>query len=223
MVQANQNTYIPKEIAKVELDKNKREYIKNKIFPTLSKSQINDLIIKILQQTLEKVVLDGTDWIKKYVPKATGQLQDMLIEALSKYSGSPSSNYNLALWLGTVNVPYIQYVANMPEKMVRHPKGSIYYKEYTRKYQLKDGTIKTYQARVKIDPNRRWVNYYRHRGYINLYDPKAVGRFWGLLKQHLRQRLRNRLHETILMNASAYAIRIKPFTDQFKVVRVDNP
>lgn len=172
--------------AKIEIDANahKRQIIETSL--GLKRGGAGNLINEILKLTLQLTIAQGENWIRKYVPRATGQLQDNLIEHLqgSKYP----ANYIARLFLGVdPKVNYIQYVANMPEHMVRH------------------------------HGQKRWVNYYGQRGTITLWDPQAQGHFWGMLIKFCRAEFKKNLFIAIKSLSAYYHYQTLVFHQQLKV------
>lgn len=78
----------------------------------------------VMNETLLVTVEECRQWIYKYVPKRSGDLQETLIKFLEKSIPPPSlfneiRNVRLTLGAG-VEVPYAKYVRDMTAKQVQH-------------------------------------------------------------------------------------------------------
>ena len=91
----------------------------------LEHNQVKDLIIDILEQTLDLTIADLEEWIDSKVAKRTGKLRDDLKLELNS---SFVRDTLLSLKLGT-HIEYAKFVAEMSTAMVRHSGevGTAYY------------------------------------------------------------------------------------------------
>lgn len=185
-------TFEVKTRAKVEVTQQKVTYIVGKV-PNLKINQVKNLIFKILKEALEKAVKDQKLWVNDYVPKRTGQLREDLIKHLesSKVQGMTAE---LVMGVDETVVPYVKYVNKFNTRNVRH-----------------FGTYTEHSGRYA------YAYYGGHRGRILLNDPKAIGHFWGLMRENGKARLKLRLKDSIKNNTGAIGVPAKPFSDQLKV------
>lgn len=82
-------------------------------------AEVLERLQKLLNYVWDKTEFDMKIWIKKYVPKRTGQLQDALLESLEQ------SYIKVGIWrftLGVINASkkYAEDVNAMNTMMVRH-------------------------------------------------------------------------------------------------------
>lgn len=139
--------------------------------PGLNKQQIREELTTALAVALSQSIDDLMKWIREYVPRATGQLQDHIINQLLSSPGTRSKKpKRISLKVGVdpgTGPHYARYVNALPDGMLQH-----------------QGT-------------RRWVNYYGHYGYITLNDRKAQGGYAGLLRLEAKRVLRENLKDAI--------------------------
>ncbi len=177
-----------KEIAQHRITAEAINYIYNKV-GGLTKTQIENELRQALGIALANTVRKVIAWIERYVPEATGNLKDHLIETTmnspgmeriqARSTGKVSSMpKKVALRVGLSQdnpVPYAKYVNAMSDSQVRHtgmvrhgPRGGIY------------GDV-AYVARHGM------------RGKIILNDPQAVGGYAGLLRMYAREQFKDQL------------------------------
>lgn len=173
-------SFATKNYAQIDMNETKLNYIVGKI-PNLSAAQVKQMVQLIEDTALDKTIKDCENWIKTYVPKATGQLQDNLLQNLKS---SNRHGMKAVLKLGT----------------------SIYYAPYVNRFRT---------SNVRHTGQFRYVYYYGFHGKISLNDPKAVGGYWGLLRQYAKQRFKIHLRDAIRSNTGG--VGAKPFSDQMKV------
>jgi len=188
------NVYGPKVRNTIDITPTKISYILNNV-PGLNRAGVEDIIQNILDEVLKKTMSDLFVWIVKYVPKRTGQLQDSL---LSNLESSKSQNFIAVLRYGT-QLDYVKYVTRYKTENVRHNGeiGYAYYNGYgggTRKHPMRPSPAR-----------------------ILLFDPQAIGGFWGQMKMYAKQRMQLHLRDAIRNQTSAAGVKAKPFSDQMKV------
>lgn len=120
------------------------------------------LMTSILQDTLDWTIKDLEEWIKIYVPKRTGNLQEDLIDNL--YSSWIKNKLTIRLVLKTF-VDYAGDVDAMSDAQVQH-----------------DSTWYEHSGK------RAYAYYHRHHGRIFLDDPEALGGFFEKLQEYARDR-----------------------------------
>jgi hypothetical protein len=92
----------------------------------------SDMLYAILYELLR----EGEEWIRKHVPKRTGQLQEDLLDKLYQ---SKVDDVKLIIELGT-DIPYAEAVEDMLTSQVAHFNewGYAYYGDYSGKILLND-------------------------------------------------------------------------------------
>jgi hypothetical protein len=90
----------------------------------LTYAEVIDFIQTTMDQALELTITETTAWIKKYVPKRSGDLQQTLLDFLDKSRPPPSlftelRNVRLILGVGA-EVKYAKYVIPMTSMQVQH-------------------------------------------------------------------------------------------------------
>jgi len=120
------------------------------------------LIKNIMQDTLDWTIIDVEAWIKEFVPKRTGQLQDNLIKNLQ--SSFIKNNTMIRLVLKTF-IDYALDVNAMSDAQVQH-----------------EGTWLEHSGK------KAYAYYYGYHGRIFLDDPEAVGGFMGKLQEFAKGR-----------------------------------
>ena len=201
-------TYRPRTQVEVRLTQAKYREISRLTGLPLSKCQrYGD---EILKRSMFETINDMEKNINKYVPKATGQLQDSLVKQLH---GSTISNNWLQMKLGTY-VRYMQYVANMRSQRLRHPKAPPIGWNPIRQRNTSRGK----KGSRKRNPNQwRWVNYYGGPRWVRLDDPQAQTNFYSQLVLYMKNQLQK--HIAAEIKDTFRAGQRKPWTDKFKVNR----
>jgi len=108
---------------KIGIEKGKIKYIAKQ--RNLTYDQVLTLIRNILQETLNNTIEDLEKWIKKKVPKRTGQLRDSLIKNLH----SSRVVKGIARLIMGTNIDYAEDVNEYSTQQVRH-QGEVGYAYY---------------------------------------------------------------------------------------------
>jgi len=119
------------------------------------------LLKSVLSETLMLTMKDMQQFIIRFVPKRTGQLQYTL---LKKMESSKIRDGVLIFIIGT-HLRYARDVNQMATSQVQHSS----HKEHSGKW--------------------AYAYYYGHKGRIFLYDPEAIGSFWQILLMYLQKRI----------------------------------
>jgi len=143
----------------ISLKKDSIKYIAGNL--KLSYEETVRLITNILQDALDWTIREMEDWIKKFVPKRTGQLQDNL---LANIKSSRVRDHTLKLIIRT-SIDYAGKVSEMSDAQVQH-----------------DSTWFEHSG------ERAYAYYYGHYGRIYLNDPDAKGDFFQLLQEYGKDR-----------------------------------
>jgi hypothetical protein len=132
--------------------------------------QVRWLVQRALNDALEDTIIEVTDWIKQYVPKRSGDLQESLTSFLEKSIPPPISmdrfsDIRLVLGAGK-EVDYVQYVDQMTNAQVQH-----------------FGT---------------WLEHSGRRAYskgkpVYLDDPQALGAFFDQMVTYGKERFRTNI------------------------------
>lgn len=173
--------------ASVSMTQDKLGYIAGQL-RGLTYQQVVDMVRTILETALYLTKQDLIKWVRAYVPKRTGQLQDNLIEHLEASKMHQGNQLAAFLRFGT-DIWYAPFVNKMPERMVRHSGGPVVYQYY-------------YSGPTKITLN----------------DPLAIGKFMGTMIRHGRERFRHHLRQVRLNITGSVGVSAKPVADQMKVV-----
>ena len=162
-----------------------------------TKAQILDELKMSLGTAFANTIQKVYQWIIKYVPKATGNLQAHLIETMTnspgfkrlqdsigaKTTGTTAAlpkRITLMIGLDPANpVPYAKYVNKMSTGQVQH-----------------SGMV-TVGPRGGHHGDVAWVNRGGYYGKIRLYDPSAIGSYAGLLRMYAREQMKNELKKAI--------------------------
>lgn len=107
----------------IGIEKAKIQYIAGK--RNITYNQVLTLIRNILHETLDLTIKDLEGWIKKKVPKRTGQLRDNLIKNLH----SSRVVQGIARLIMGTNIDYAEDVNQYTTQQVRH-KGEVGYAYY---------------------------------------------------------------------------------------------
>lgn len=143
----------------VTLKKDAISYIAGKLKLSLTDTRL--LIQNILQDTLDWTLLDMEEWIKEFVPKRTGQLQDNLLKNIQS---SRVRDYAIKLIIRT-SIDYAAEVNAMSDAQVQH-----------------DATWREHSGK------KAYAYYYGHYGPIFLDDPNAIGSFMEELQKFSKER-----------------------------------
>ena len=130
----------------------------------LTYEEVLEQIQEMLKEVLYFTIGELKTWIKKKVPKRTGQLRDNLIANLDS---SRVKKGLMRLILGT-NISYAEFVTNMTTSQVRHS-GEIGYAYYYGHY----GRIVLNDPEAIGDFFRELIYYAKERIQMNLSKAKA--------------------------------------------------
>lgn len=141
------------------------------------------LIKSVLNETLQLTLADLRLWILKKVPKRTGQLRFTL---LKKLESSKVRNETLIFIIGT-GLNYAREVNQMSTSQVRHSSHKEHSGQwaYAYYYTHKRRGPKVGKRRGRIGKKYKGSSNYR----IFLYDPEAIGGFWGAMLKYLELRV----------------------------------
>ena len=150
------------------------------------------LIKSVLNETLQKTLADLREWIMHKVPKRTGQLRFSL---LKKLESSKVRNETLVFIIGT-QLNYARKVNQMSTSEVAHSSHKEHSGQwaYAYYYSHRRRGPKVGQRRAKIGKRYRGSSNYR----IFLYDPDAIGNFWGAMLKYLEMRALYHLKNAML-------------------------
>lgn len=143
--------------------------------------QLIALVEPVLYDTLDKTMDDIENWIKRFVPKRTGQLRDSL---LANMASSRVKKGVLRFIIGT-HLNYAAKVNRMTTKQVRHDSG----REHRQRGPKRRGKKGRYKKGKLKKARWAYAYYYGHYGRIYLHDPQAIGGFWFKLLTYLRTRI----------------------------------
>jgi len=143
----------------LSLDKDSISYIAGNLHITYEETKV--LIANVMQDALEWTLNDMKTWIKMFVPKRTGQLQDNLLKNIES---SRVVNFTLKLIIRT-SIDYASDVNAMSDAQVQH-----------------DSTWFEHSGK------RAYAYYYGHYGKIFLDDPEAKGNFFQELQDFAKTR-----------------------------------
>ena len=170
---------------KIGVQKAQIKYIAGKT-KNLTYEQVLDIIISLLNEVLELTLTDMEEWIKKYVPKRTGQLRDNLLRNIRS---SRVRNGILRLIIAT-SIDYAAKVNEMTTAQVRHA-----------------GTDREHSGK------KAYAYYWGHYGPITLDDPKAIGNFFDNLVEYAKDRVLINLakmkHKYTIMKSASFAVAVK--------------
>jgi hypothetical protein len=143
----------------ISLKKDAITYIAGQLNLTYEDTKL--MITNVLQDALDWTLEDMKEWIKEFVPKRTGQLQDNL---LANIESSRVVDFTLKLIIRT-SIDYAADVNAMSDAQVQH-----------------DATWFEHSGK------RAYAYYYGNYGPIFLNDPNAMGGFFQELQEYGKQR-----------------------------------
>lgn len=150
-----------RETTKIGVKKAQIKYIVGKS-KNLSYEQVLEIITSLLQEVLELTLTDLEVWIKKYVPKRTGQLRDNLL----KHIHSSRVRDGVLRIIIATSINYAEKVNEMTTAQVRH-----------------SGTDREHSGK------KAYAYYWGHYGPIYLDDPEAIGNFFDVLAEYAKDRV----------------------------------
>ena len=136
----------------------------------MTSNQLTQLLEAVLNETLDNTMFDVLHWINRFVPRRTGQLRESLLRNMQS---SRVRNGVLRFIIGT-HLNYAARVSAMSTSQVRH------------------------SSRFEHSRKRAYAYYYGHYGRIFLYDPEAIGGFWGALLKFINTRIKVNLRVAML-------------------------